>query len=312
MKFSTNNVLTLPQGQEQPAASMVAIGAEQPRNVVRFRPRERKAQTPLAHSGNALRKANEDTCTLGEIWNAIEQERVVSHYQPQFDFATGRIVAAEALVRAEDEQGDLMFPDRFIELAERSGMIVPLGRAVIRQVCADLASWRRRGASIARVSINVSANQLNVDDLLATFIGKMLDLHGLRHSDLEFELTERQALDLAGPAKQTLQELVDAGARLALDDFGVGFSSLSYLTELDVHTVKLDRSMTQKLPEHAATATVAAHILALAVDLGLTVVGEGIETQAQLNHLQFAGCHLGQGFLLARPMSQEALLEHLL
>ena len=312
MKLSTDNVLMLPPAQDHPAASMAAIEAEQPSNVVRFRPRQRKAQVPMAHSGNALRKASDDTYTLGQLWHAIEHDRVVNHYQPLFDLDTGRVVAAEALVRVEDENGELMFPDRFIELAESSGMIVPLGRAVIRQVCADLANWRRRGVSIGRVSINLSAQQLNVDDVLATFVAKMLDLHDLCHSDLEFELTERQALDLAGPARQTLQALVDAGARLALDDFGVGFSSLSYLTELDVHTVKLDRTMTHKLPEHVATATVTRHILAMAVDLGLTVVGEGIETQAQRNHLQFAGCHLGQGFLLARPMSQEALLEQLL
>ena len=285
----------------------------QPANVVPFRVKRRspKAQVPMVHGGNAQQRVRDDSFTLGHLWNAISDGRTVNHYQPQYDFTTGRTVAVEALVRVRDEDGQLLFPDRFIEQAERSGMIVPLGRAVIRQACQDLASWRRQGLSLERVAINLSAHQLKVDSLLLNYIEKMLDVHGLQFSDLEFELTERQALDHDGPGIDTLNTLAAQGARLALDDFGIGYSSVHYLSALDIRTVKLDRSMVSRLPEDRTTMGVTRHLLAMAEELEMEVVAEGIETQAQNDYLAEARCDLGQGYLVAKPMAQDALAEFL-
>ena len=305
------HALPAPAAPEAPVKSGATKG--RPANVVPFRAKRPspKAQVPMDQGGNALRRVKDDSFTLGQLWNAIADDRIVNHYQPQYDFKTGRTVAVEALVRVVEEDGEMLYPDRFIVEAERSGMIVPLGRTVIRQACRDLAGWRRQGLTLDRVAVNLSAHQLKVDSLLVSYIDKMLDVHGLDFSDLEFELTERQALDHDGPGIDTLNTLAAQGARLALDDFGIGYSSVHYLSALDIRTVKLDRSMVSRLPEDRTTIGVTRHLLAMAEELGLEVVAEGIETQAQNDHLAEARCDLGQGYLVARPMAQDALAEFL-
>ena len=259
---------------------------------------------------SALQPQRDDTFELGQIWDAIAGGRVVNHYQPQVDLLTGRPIAAEALVRLTDATGKLVFPDRFITKAEEDGIIVPLGRTVIRQACEDLARWRGLGLCVERVAINLSAYQLKVDDQLACFVGEQLTRHALRFEDLEFELTERQNLDLAGCGLQTLQVLSSAGTPLSLDDFGTGYSSLHHLTELDIDTVKLDRSMVAKLPDDPITSRVIGHLMELAADLGLSCVAEGIETEEQRIFLAEAGCNLAQGYLFAKPMERDALADH--
>jgi EAL domain-containing protein (putative c-di-GMP-specific phosphodiesterase class I) len=245
----------------------------------------------------------------GELWNAINEKRVRVHYQPQFDFSAGRTVAVEALARINGETGELVLPERFIEQAECNALIVPLGRAVISEVCRDLAGWRAEGTDIEHVAINLSAHQLNVDETLASFVARALAEHGLSATDLEFELTERQFLESAGTGMNTLRELTDMGASIALDDFGIGYSSVSYLAEMPVHAVKLDRSMVARIPEHRTTERVIRHLVAMALDIGVRVIGEGIETWDQHDYLASCGCHLGQGFLFAEPMAQADLAD---
>ena len=305
MQTAQHNVLVFPAAQPGVNTGLTAGPATAARNVIPFRPR--RGSVPLLHDGNGALKHEpvSHDFTLGDLWHAIADDRIVNHYQPQYDFVTGRTVAVEALARVIGEDGDLVYPDRFIVQAEESGMIVPLGRAVIRQACQDLARWRRQGHTLDRVAINLSAYQLKVDTLLIDYIEKMIDAHGLDFSDLEFELTERQALD--GNGLDTLQTLAAAGARLALDDFGIGYSSVAYLAELDIRTVKLDRSMVSRLPEDRATAGIVRHLLAMARELDMEIVAEGIETQEQNDYLAHAGCHLGQGYLVAKPMSAAAI-----
>ena len=317
MTINTQNVLPFQAlaATATPQANADAAASRVPGNVLPFRARRRspRAQVPLVQGGNALQRVKDDSFTsftLGQLWNAISDDRIVNHYQPQYDLATGRTVAVEALVRVVDEDGEMLFPDRFIVEAERSGMIVPLGRTVIRQACRDLAGWRRQGLTLDRVAINLSAHQLKVDSLLLNYVDKMLDIHGLQHY-LEFELTERQELDQDGPGIDTLNTLAAQGARLALDDFGIGYSSVHYLSALDIRTVKLDRSLVSRLPEDRTTMGVTRHLLAMAEELDMEVVAEGIETQAQNDYLAEARCDLGQGFLVARPMAEDALADFL-
>ena len=145
--------------------------------------------------------------------------------------------------------------------------------------------------------------------MLEPYIERMLIAHGLSHTDLEFEVTERQELDSRGPGAATLRALSQKGSHLALDDFGVGFSSISFLTEHPIDTVKLDRSMICKVLTDRTTQRIIHHLLNMAKDLGLKVIAEGIETAEQEEHLKAAGCDLGQGYGFAKPMPEQALSE---
>ncbi len=271
-----------------------------------------RAVVPMPAPGPARRPA--PGCTqpgaselLGHLWDAITENRVVVHYQPQFDMRTGAVVSMEALVRFEDAAGTLHRPATFIAEAEDSGLIVGLGRAVARQACLDLAHWRAEGFPIKRVAINLSANQLNMDTQLVTFLDDTLSATGLAFSDLEFELTERQLLDSDSVGGGRLSELYDAGSRIALDDFGTGFSSLAYLLSLDIHTIKLDCDMVRRLPDDATAARVIEVMVRLAKDLDLEVVAEGIELESQRVLLADMGCDLAQGFCFTPPLPMAEL-----
>jgi len=243
---------------------------------------------------------------LAKLWQALSNGGLVNHYQPQYELHSGEIVAMEALVRLKDWDGSLVFPDRFIGHAEESGLIVPLSRTVIRTACRDLAHWRAEGIRIERISINLSAHQVNIDHDLPNFVHATAAGFGLTLSDLEFELTERQALQADGPGVRNLRTLSTMGARLAIDDFGTGFSSVAYLMELPIDTVKFDRSMINRLPNEAMAQHMIRKLLEMAQELGMTTVGEGIETDEQGEILSEFGCELGQGYLVARPMSAKA------
>ena len=243
--------------------------------------------------------------TLADVWSAICDERVCVHYQPQYEIRSGRIVAAEALVRLIDTEGQLIFPDHAIGLAEQSDLIALLGRAVIQQVCADMATYRKEGGVLEHVAINLSAHQLNVDTQLSDFVDEALVAHGLQHSDLEFELTERQKLKPDDDGMAVLRTLAARGARIVIDDFGMGYSSVEYLTlsDLPISAIKLDRAMVARLPADQRMRSVVNSFLALAAELGLEVMAEGVETTAQNEYLAGIGCPLAQGFGYARPMS---------
>ena len=279
---------------------------EAPASVVHIETR-RPVDEALEASRRAAASAGATAGQPGWLLDAISDGRVVVHYQPQYDMVSRRMVSAEALVRLTDTRGELHYPDTFIETAEESGLILALGRAVIEQVCRDLAGWRARGLRMDSVAINLSASQLGLDDMLEPFVEKMVVRHGLSYSDLEFEITERQQLDPQGPGSTTLRTLAHKGSSLALDDFGIGFSSISYLTEHPISTVKLDRSMVANVLSDRTTQRVIHHLLNMAKDLGLKVVAEGIETPEQDDYLMGSGCDLGQGFGFARPMPAESL-----
>jgi len=260
-----------------------------------------QARKEAAANPNAL---SELALTPADVWSAICDERVCVHYQPQYEIRSGRMVAAEALVRLIDTEGQLVYPDRFIGLAEQSDLIALLGRAVIKQVCADMAIYRKEGGVLERIAINLSAHQLNVDTQLSDFVDEVLAVHGLQHSDLEFELTERQELKSDGDGMAVLRTLAARGARIVIDDFGMGYSSVAYLTvtDLPISAIKLDSAMVDRLPYDQTMQLVVNSLLTLATELGLEVVAEGVETAAQNECLASVGCPYAQGFGYARPM----------
>lgn len=292
----TSNVIDFP-AEERGASAM---------------PRRQASEAPAApcvslDEHRAARAPRE--LSLSEVWQAIADDRLEMHYQPQYDLATGEAVGTEALLRLLDRDGGIVSPDRFIGAAEHSDLIVPLGRAVIERVCEDLQTLRTDGVSLQRVAVNVSAHQLHCDTGLVAFLDETLAATGLDYTDLEFELTERQRLDADGDGGRTLEILAARGARITIDDFGIGYSSVVCLTDLPVQAFKLDRSLVNRLPDDQAMRSVIETLLKLGRKLGLDVVAEGVETVTQHEWLVEAGCPSGQGFGYAEPMPTDALLE---
>jgi diguanylate cyclase (GGDEF)-like protein len=245
-----------------------------------------------------------------EIEQAIEQERVVLHYQPQYAVNTREVVGVEALVRLQGTNGDLIAPNHFIELAEETGLIVPLGRQVLEEACQQLARWRRAGYRPLRMAVNVSPRQLMETDFI-DIVDQAVTRAGIRHADLELEITERQVVEHMAEVEQTLRTLTSRGVRIAIDDFGTGYSSLAYLMQLTISAIKVDRAFTARIPEDARAGRIITAIMDMARALGLAVTVEGIETDAQDRFLQQAGCEIGQGFGFARPQDARAI-EHFL
>jgi diguanylate cyclase (GGDEF)-like protein len=222
-------------------------------------------------------------------------------YQPQWSIDGQRLVGAEALLRWRHPQRGLMSPALFIPVAEASGLIREIGAWVLDQAARDAKAWNAQTAQPLRVAVNVSACQLNRSDIVETVAG-VLAAHRLPPGLLELELTESGIVENPEHGLQVLLRLQALGVQLAIDDFGTGFSSLSYLTRLPVHCLKIDRSFVAGLPDARNDLAVVQAICAMARKLGLRVVAEGVETTAQLQLLTHTGCDLAQGYLFAKPM----------
>jgi len=239
---------------------------------------------------------------------ALDEEQFVLYYQPKINISDGRIESVEALIRWRDPERGITPPGLFLPLLESSGMIVPVGEWVLRQAAQDCARWRSLGLGPMRVAVNVSALQLRrrnfVDQVLSTLGDWAVDGYGI-----DLEITETGFLqDLEGTSRK-LRELREAGVRIALDDFGTGYSALGLLSKLPVDTLKIDRTFISGLPDDRASTTLVSSIIGLAAAFNLTVVAEGVETQAQYEVLRTLKCHQSQGFLHCRPVPVEQLEE---
>lgn len=246
------------------------------------------------------------------LTRALKHGGLSLHYQPQVEVATGRMVGVEALLRWHDAELGHVPPDRFVPVAESTGLMQSLSDWVLESACRQLAEWAQAGIPL-RMAINLSAQQLHQRDLCDR-LAQLLAMHGLSPEWLELEITESQAMSDPEAARHTLARLADLGVGLALDDFGTGHSSLSYLKLLPVKRVKIDRGFVRQVPGHAEDTVLVRAILALAHTLGLQVVAEGVETREQLRFLQEQGCDYYQGWFYARAMPAQdvvALLQSL-
>jgi predicted signal transduction protein with EAL and GGDEF domain len=246
---------------------------------------------------------------------ALSREHFVLHYQPLIDLTTGRCIAVEALLRCHSPELGLVMPDAFIPLAEETRLIQPIGMWVLRQALRDLAIWRAQGVDLARLAVNVSWHQFK-DQEFSQQLRLALEAHGLKAGDIEFDLEITESALQSNPQSVAdLLELRDLGVRVIIDDFGIGYSSLSQLMNLRVDGLKLDRSFLQDIDRDPSSRAVIRAIIALGRSLGLSVVGEGVERLEQLQLLCEEGCHMAQGFLFSRPVPAEqipALLKTLL
>ncbi len=258
------------------------------------------------HSGVAVYASDLDhyspkrLAVVGRLRHAIEAEELVLEYQPQVGLGEGEIIGVEALVRWRQPGRGNLPPDEFIHVAERTDIIHPLTRHVLGMAIAQAGAWHREGRPL-RVSVNVSARNLVEDDLVDA-IGTMLAAERLPAAALEIELTETTLMANPGRAAVMMGRLRDLGARVAIDDFGTGHSSLSYLTTLDVDTLKIDQSFIASMAADRTAETIVHAIIDLARNLDLDVVAEGVETAGSARSLVRMGCVAAQGFLFSRPL----------
>jgi diguanylate cyclase len=241
----------------------------------------------------------------GDLHQALALNQFELHYQPKVDAMSGRIRGAEALLRWRHAERGLISPSEFIPLAEESGLIIPIGEWVIREVCRQLKAWQLDGLPVMRVAVNVSAAQFQQRSLVDT-VRRALDDAGIGAKSLELELTESAVMSNPEESAATLQVLSRMGVAVSVDDFGTGYSSMSYLRRFPLDKLKIDRSFVNDLTVSAEAAAVVQGIISLAHSLRLTVIAEGVETPEQLELLRSFGCDQYQGFHFSPPISSAA------
>jgi diguanylate cyclase (GGDEF)-like protein/PAS domain S-box-containing protein len=273
-----------------------------------YRAKEAGRNTYQFYSADMSARAVERLALETGLRRVLEREELLLHFQPQMDLRSGRLLAAEALVRWRHPQVGLIQPAEFIGLLEDTGMIVPVGEWVMRTACAQAREWQRRGARPVRVTVNLSARQFSAPSL-PDVVTRLLDEHGLKPELLEFEITESVLMQHAQSTIEMLTRLADMGCRIAVDDFGTGYSSLAYLKRFPIHVLKIDRTFVRDVPDDPDDAAIVSTIVAMAHNLKLEVVAEGVETDKQLAFLRACGCDLMQGNLFSRPLAGDGLLQ---
>ncbi|GAC1342259.1 MAG: hypothetical protein NVSMB18_15960 [Acetobacteraceae bacterium] len=246
-------------------------------------------------------RADHDRRLHSELRRALARDELTTVYQPRVDLATGKILACEALLRWPGRVRGVLPPSVFIPVAERSDLINDIGGWVLTQACSEARLWGG-----CRISVNVSGRQLAAGVLLDQ-VSEALERSGLDPDRLELELTESQLIDCSLETLLTLSAIRDLGVGVALDDFGTGWASLAMLKRLPLTTMKLDRSLARGLPSSREDAAIARGIIQMGQALGLAVVAEGIETEAQRSYLVNLGCDEGQGYLFGAGVPGELI-----
>ncbi len=238
---------------------------------------------------------------------AVERGELLLQYQPVVDLKTGNVTGAEALVRWNHPEFGLLAPDKFIPLADETGLIIEIGEWVLREACMQTRSWHDAGFHPLSISVNVSAVQLGQPQLL-NHVADVLSKTGLDPACLELEITESVLMQDAEASINMLRALKEMGIKISVDDFGTGYSSLSYLKRFPIDVLKIDKSFTRDVVMDPDSSAIVTAIIALARSLNLSVVAEGVETTEQLDFMRAEKCDRAQGYLFGRPLNPEALL----
>jgi EAL domain-containing protein (putative c-di-GMP-specific phosphodiesterase class I) len=241
-----------------------------------------------------------------ELHQALAREEMVVHFQPLQDLRSRRIHGVEALVRWRHPRKGLLLPQDFISLAEVTGLIVPLGQFVLRAACAQVKAWQQEGYPDLMVSVNLSARQLQDPDLPQQVM-EVLGETGLDPRFLDLEITENNAMQSAAATLEALARLKAEGVRISIDDFGIGYSSLSYLRQLPIDTLKIDQSFVRNIATVRGDSAIVTAVIVMAHALKLEVVAEGVETGAQLAFLGARRCDRIQGFFFSPAVRPEEL-----
>ena len=255
------------------------------------------------HSQDLDLEVHERVRVADELRVAVEQGELELYYQPQVELSTGRIIGLEALIRWNHKTRGLLAPASFIPIAERTGAILPLGHWVFEEACRQLKLWHAEGIAPPVLSVNVSGVQFKGASELDREIEASLTRWGVSPSDLELELTESVLMEATQRHSNTLENLRQLGTKIAIDDFGTGYSSLKYLTQYPVNRLKLAQEFVFRVTVDYRNAAVVRAAIRLANELGLEVIAEGVETEAQVRFLMGAGCEQAQGYYFSRPVT---------
>jgi diguanylate cyclase (GGDEF)-like protein len=256
------------------------------------------------HSGDSVRIAIARLEIEAGLRNALEQGGLDLHYQPQYDIHSRELRGVEALMRWTLPIGRSISPVQFIPVAEETGLIVPLGEWALRQACTTALEWYRAGLTLT-LGVNVSMAQLHGD--FCTTVWQVLESTGFPPGLLEFELTETTLISDMDRARQVCSRLKEIGARVAIDDFGTGYSSLMYLSRLPVDRLKIDRSFVHGMSTDRQASTIVNAVISLGQSLGMDVIAEGVETEAELAALASMGCDQAQGYVFSKAVSASAM-----
>jgi diguanylate cyclase (GGDEF)-like protein len=239
---------------------------------------------------------------------ALERDQFALHYQPKVDMATGQITGVEALLRWTHPELGVLPPIEFIPLAEETGLIVPIGRWVLKEACAQNMEWQRRGLRPVSMAVNLSPRQF-ADEHLLQDIDEALAASGMSPALLQLEVTESMVMRNVSRAIKVLDAIQNRGIRLAIDDFGTGYSSMSLMKQFPIDTIKIDRSFVRDLPKDSEDQAIAQAIISMGKALGMTVIAEGVETAEQQAFLRNHACDEMQGFLFSKPIPPQQLAE---
>jgi EAL domain-containing protein (putative c-di-GMP-specific phosphodiesterase class I) len=251
---------------------------------------------------------NSQACELlvleNELHHALKRREFVVYYQPQVNTTTGEITGMEALVRWQHPKFGLVAPDKFIPLAEETGLIVPIGEWVLKTACAQNKAWQDAGLPPLRVAVNLSVRQFQ-QPLLLNIVSQTLQETGLSPQFLDLEITETIAMQNVELTKAILSELHQMGVYLSIDDFGTGYCSLGYLKQFPLHTLKIDKSFVRDLATEPQNAGIINAIMMLGRGFNLRVIAEGVETEAEKDCLRSFQCEEMQGYLSSPPLPAE-------
>lgn len=251
---------------------------------------------------NSMNSSFEERVNLEEnLHNALENNELVMYYQPQIDPKTGCMYGAEALIRWIHPEWGIVPPDRFIPIAEETGLIIPIGEWVLRTACKQAVQWNDTYGRPFHIAVNLSVKQFVNNDIVDT-VQRVLEETGLDPNILELELTESVFLENTESMIAIMNKLKKLGVRISIDDFGTGYSSLSYLKDLPIDSIKIDQSFIRNLSKNKKTNSIISTIISLAQKLDLKSVAEGVETLEQYNYFKEEGCDLAQGYYFSRPV----------
>src|SRR5688572_17300447 len=272
-----------------------------------YRAKEHGRNNFQLHTAEMNKLVTERVSLESSLRRALERNEFILHYQPKLDLRTGSIVGVEALVRWQHPEMGLLQPDRFIPLAEETGLIVQIGEWVLRTACAQARAWQDAALPPVTMSVNLSARQFRHEALFKS-VARILSETGLRPDHLEMEITESMVMHNADAAISILKGLRELGVHLSVDDFGTGYSSLAYLKNLPIEILKIDRSFVKDINGASSKkdgGEIAQAIISLGHSLKLKVIAEGVEEESQLDFLKANRCDEAQGFLFAKPMPPE-------
>jgi EAL domain-containing protein (putative c-di-GMP-specific phosphodiesterase class I) len=258
---------------------------------------------------NAMLQATEEKLALGlALGHAIKRNELTVHYQPEVSISDRHVVGMEALVRWSNPMRGEIEPDRFVPIAEESGLILTLGEWVLRKACRECVEIQRELKRMVSVAVNVSPRQFQQNEWIATLVNAIAESR-IAPSCLELEITEGMLMENPEESARKLHQIRKLGVKIVVDDFGTGYSSLSYLTRFPIDKIKIDRSFVRDLATDAADAAVINAIIALAKSLNIRVIAEGVETEQQHRYMFERGCDEAQGFLYGAAVSSTAFAE---